>query len=67
LQGGPGLIEQEQGQVFKTQVAAAGEILGTLAVFGDKGGIIQQIGYFMYNFQSGPGWGCQPLVLAGAS
>jgi len=27
--------------VFEVQVAAAGEILGTLAVFGDKGGVIQ--------------------------
>ena len=41
LQGRLGLIEQEQGQVFEVQVAAAGEILGTLAVFGDKGGVIQ--------------------------
>ncbi|EHJ03530.1 hypothetical protein KYE_15803 [Marinobacter manganoxydans MnI7-9] len=41
MQGRLGLIEQEQGQVFEVQVAAAGEILGTLAVFGDKGGVIQ--------------------------
>ncbi len=41
LQGRLGLIEQKQGQVFEVQVAGGGEILGTLAVFGDKGGVIQ--------------------------
>jgi hypothetical protein len=41
LQSGLGLIEQKQDQVFEVQVAAAGEILGVPAVFGDKGGVIQ--------------------------
>ncbi len=55
LQGGLGLVEQEQRQMFEGQRAVAGEILGTLTVLGNKGGIIKQIGYFLYNFQSGPG------------
>lgn len=67
LQGGLGLVEQEQHQMLEGQVAVAGEILTALTVLGDKGGTIKQVGYFMYNFWSGPGWGCQPLAFVGVS
>jgi len=53
--------------MFEGQRTVAGEILGTLTVLGNKGGIIKQIGYFLYNFRSGSGWGCQLLVFSGAS
>ena len=41
LQSTLGLIEQKQHQVFEGEWAVTGEILGTLAVLGNKGGVVQ--------------------------